>query len=124
MKSVVENLKHLLTSRAPVTPESRVNIITSRRAMGKALFESKHKGNVVGVCSPSLGEGMLLLGVEDFCAQFTEPVFIFNNYDVRGTLLRKKQVALSEIRSVCPFDSAYTSPVEQKHSFKQPVLIY
>jgi|GEM_PF-1301540 len=130
MKNIAENFKNLFetapsgTSGTERNVGMRINIITSRRGIGKTLFESKETGKVVGVYSPALGEGMLLLGVHDVDANHSDPLIIFENYDLNGIRLQRNAIPLNEIRSVCPFDSGYEDPFAKKQPAKQPVLVY
>jgi hypothetical protein len=111
MKNLLENFKVLFGRPDPSPHGLKVNLIRSKIAIRKALLECAQKDQVVGVYCPALSGGMLLVGVDDFSLDHSEPVIIFKNYEMNGISLSRTRVSLSEIRSICVFDSVYESPL-------------
>jgi hypothetical protein len=122
MKNILENLIDAFNSRKESDSPSvmRINIIKLKAEISNVILKARDVGNVVGVYSPALGEGMLLLGIEDVLTDRSEPVIVFKRYDLNGIVLQRTHIGLSEIRSVCPFNCKYENP----RSNKQPVLLY
>jgi hypothetical protein len=77
------------------------------------LMHSKTTGSLIGVYSSMLGEGMFLTRVENIFMESMHNVkiVVLNRYDMSGHILATTRVALSEIRTVCPFPQLYKNPV-------------
>jgi hypothetical protein len=115
MKNILGNVIRLFNTQT--APKSmRINILKSRKAISSALFSCKDTGKVIGIYSPALGEGMLLLGVDDVLTDHEEPVAIFKRYDLNGIVLPRTRIAVSEIRSACLFDCLYENPMLKKEA--------
>lgn len=108
MKQVLRRLAGLLGASDADHPG--INIIKSRKEILKAIHESKDSGNVLGVYCPSLGEGMLLIGVENISTYEGEVIVSLKRYDLNGILLHRNSISVTEIRSVCPFSTMYVNP--------------
>jgi hypothetical protein len=74
-------------------------------------------GKVIGIYCPALGEGMFLTGVDDILTVESEEIIVLKPYDMNGILLHRNTISITEIRSVCPFDSFYINPMikNEKH---------
>lgn len=114
MKNFLENLIEMLPSRTHARPG--LHIVKPRKSIQKILQDSVVSSNTVGIYCPALGEGMLLVGVEDVLTDSAEPVIVLKRYDLNGIMLQRTHVALSEIRSVCPFDTKYENPLLKKEA--------
>jgi len=115
---MLDNLKILFTAKGTSGP-TIINIVKSRRAIARAILKSKQTENVVGIYCPALGEGMLLVGIEDVLTDHREEVIILKKYDLNGILLERTHISISEIRSLCAFDSKYENPLFRK----EPALV-
>jgi hypothetical protein len=72
----------------------------------KLLLRSKNSGAVVGINCPSMGSGVFLTGVEDVVMDYEVIVFL-KPLDITGKLLEKDKIKLTEISSVCTFNTPY-----------------
>jgi hypothetical protein len=118
MKSLLENFKVLFGRPDPSAQGLKVNIIRSRISIRKALLECAQKNQIVGVFCPALNPGMLLVGIDDFSFSQSEPVIILKNFEMNGISLPRTTINLSEIRSICVFDSIYESPLVKSQGSK------
>ena len=121
MLKLFSDIAQSFGARAVQHPQ-KIDIIKSKNSIRTAMLECAKNGFVIGVYAPALADGMLLLGIDDFSFNSSEPVVLFKKYDMNGIELPRTQVALSEIRSVCPFDCPYESPAV-KTPPKHPVLV-
>jgi hypothetical protein len=53
---------------------------------------------------------MLLIGVEDLINLHKDVLLMMKPYDMNGVLLKRTQVKISEIKSICCFDTQYSAP--------------
>jgi hypothetical protein len=88
-----------------------LRIIRQRKTIRESLQESRLTGKVVGIYSAVLGEGMFLVCVDDIATLNEGEIITFKPYDMNGVLLVRNTIALTEIRSVCPFESFYIDPI-------------
>lgn len=115
MKNILDAFKNLLPANQ-AKPGTSINLITNKKAILKALRNSMETGRVIGIYSRLLGNGMLLVGVEDITNYKSEDVIILTRYDQSGLLLHSTRLLLSEIICVCPFESKYVDPIKEKKS--------
>ena len=94
-------------SAAEVIP---FDFVRTRKGILKELVISSMSGNVVGIYSRALGEGMFLAAVEKIESTAKDEVIILNRYDMSGHMLARTRVAIDEIHMVCPFNRVYTNP--------------
>jgi len=85
-------------------PELKFN--TGSNEIREILIHSKENGNVIGVCSPSLGSGIFITTVENLVEDY-ETIVYLKPYDVNGYKLEKNVLKLTEIVSACAFKSHY-----------------
>ena len=88
-----------------------LTFIKPRKAILKALEDSKERGNFIGVYSRVFGEGMFLTCVDDIERDGKGEVIVFATYDMSGHILSRTRVSIEEIKMVCPFNKAYVNPV-------------
>jgi hypothetical protein len=94
-----------------------LRIFKQRKAIREALVESRITGKVVGVYAHVLGEGMFLTCVEEITTRGKDDVVSLKPYDMNGVLLVRNELCLSEIKSVCPFESFYVNPLSLTKNF-------
>jgi hypothetical protein len=87
------------------------DFVKTKKGILKELVISNISGNVVGVYSRALGEGMFLAGVEKIESGGKEEIVVFNRHDMSGHLLARTRVAVDEIHMVCPFNRSYVNPL-------------
>jgi hypothetical protein len=115
MKNLFEKLKHEIFAHfdEPYQPNT-LQLIRQRTAIRKQLIESKTTGKVVGIYCPSAGSGMLLTCVDDIVTIDKQEVIIFKPFDMNGIMLNNHHIPLTEIKTVCPFESFYFNPAVKK----------
>jgi hypothetical protein len=124
MMNLVEKIKKSLSSQNKVeSPDSgSLNFVKNRKAILKELMLSRDTGNLIGVYSRVLGEGMFLTGVDNIEDDHGTEVIIFETYDMSGQILNRTRVSVDEIKMVCPFNSAYINPILKKPSIGMGAL--
>jgi hypothetical protein len=111
MKELLEKIKEgLFNLDANLEPTSAIRLIKARKIILKALQNALITQKVIGIYSPPLGEGMFLTGVESITTLGKEEIITLKPYDMNGIQLVRTDIAISEIRSACPFDSFYLNP--------------
>jgi hypothetical protein len=76
------------------------------------LRHSKDHGNVIGISSPFLGNGIFITAVDDVIENY-ETVVLLKPIDVNGGTLAKNILRLSEITSACSFRSRFDKVINQ-----------
>lgn len=70
----------------------------------RELMISKESGNLIGLLSPALGEGMFLILVLSIEPENSEGVIAFQRYDTKDSrILPAAKLRINEIKGVCPF---------------------
>lgn len=112
MRSIVEKFRTaLMPSGTKIsTADLELEFIKNRRSVYRELAASKEAGTVVGITSPALGDGMFITAVDDIYTTEAGAIVQLKPYDMSGHFLTRTQLSLSEIRSVCPFKTAYRNP--------------
>jgi hypothetical protein len=83
-----------------------LEFLTGRQAILEVLDHSQQHGNVIGICSPALGPGIFITTVDHVLNDY-ETIVYLKPYDVNGYKLEKSVLKLTEIISVCAFQSHY-----------------
>jgi hypothetical protein len=101
-----------ITKKASDNGKSALTFVKTNPEISELLIESQTTGTLIGVYSPMLGEGMFLTRVESICMENTQnkKIVVLNRYDMSGHILATTRVALSDIRTVCPFNQIYKNP--------------
>lgn len=89
----------------------------------RLLIHSKEYGNVVGLCSPTLGAGVFITAVENIVHNYEVTVQL-KPYDVNGVLLNTNILRLSDIKSACAFRSKYERVYHHQEAESQEALSY
>ena len=77
--------------------------VESKKSIMRELMISHDSGNVIGVISPVLGEGLFLVSITSIEPSGT---IVYRKYDVRDRrLLSAGTLKIEEIKAVCPFFS-------------------
>lgn len=97
--------------QSPTAEVIPFDFVRTKKGILKELVISSMSGNVVGIYSRALGEGMFLAAVEKIESTAKDEIIVFNRYDMSGHMLARTRVAIDEIHMVCPFSRAYTNPV-------------
>jgi hypothetical protein len=87
-----------------------LKIIKSKKVILQYLIDAKERDLAVGLYCPAIAEGMLLIGVEDLINLHKDVLLMMKPYDMNGVLLKRTQVKISEIKSICCFDTQYSAP--------------
>jgi hypothetical protein len=111
-KRMFDQLKQLFSSSTTSPPS--INVVKNRKEISRAVHKAMDSGSVLGIYCPAIAEGMLLVGIEDISHGGLEPILSLRPYDLNGILIQRNQIALSEIRSICVFDSIYENPILRK----------
>lgn len=120
MKDLVDVLRKTLMSSpdsAKGSGTSPMIFVKSRRGILKELRNSFETGNLLGVYSKALGEGMFLTGVSNIEDDTKEEVVTFETYDQSGEMLNRTRVSIEEIKMVCSFEKKYLNPILNKIQF-------
>jgi hypothetical protein len=115
MNKIKEGLFHSFEFNDYLPPA--LKIFKQRRAIREALAESRDTGKVIGIYSPVLGDGMFLTCVDEIYSQEKEEIVVLKPYDMNGVLLVRNTLSLSEIKSICPFESFYVNPLSLNKNF-------
>ena len=86
-----------------------MELVSEPGEMLNILAESKANGTAVGVSSLVLGNEIYVTAVEDIVIG-EDITIVLKNYDITGYMLETNKLKLGEIRSVCPFKSAFENP--------------
>lgn len=92
------------------TDGQQFDFINSQEGILHALTDSKINSSVIGIYSPSLGETMVVTGVENIVLTDSDTVIVLKKYDMSGQIFERHVLLLSEIISVCPFTSPIKNP--------------
>jgi hypothetical protein len=112
MKEILDKIKEsLFTSETEAEPLSSIRIVKARKIILRYLQSAMESQKAIGIYSKVLGEGMFITGVESILSEGKEEIVTLKPYDMSGILLARNQISISEIKSVCPFDSFYLNPV-------------
>lgn len=76
-----------------------------------ALLESKKHDTLIGIKSPSLGDGIFVTSVTDIVFHARETVIVLRNFDMTGEMLRTNILRLHHIEGIFPFMSKFENPV-------------
>jgi hypothetical protein len=100
----------ILDGLVTTIPVKDFNFLRNSEDILNALLHSKERGNVVGIIAPVLGNGLFLVAVDDIFLNDPEPLIKLKSYDITGFFLDKNVLNLSEIKSICSFQSIFHNP--------------
>lgn len=86
--------------------------VTDPQQILEVLSQSKSNGTAVALTSPVMGAGYFITAVQDiFLGEADGDVLIvLKPYDITGYIFPRNKLYLWEIKSVCPFKSAFENP--------------
>jgi hypothetical protein len=105
MNFFAQKLRKLLSasSAGPVRYHRPFDIVKTKNGIRRELQISMESGSLVGLFSPALSDGMLLVVVLRLESQGSAEAAILAKYDITGNLLSTNTLAMSEIKGICPF---------------------
>lgn len=107
MKNLAEQVRKLISgnTNTPIQSKSHpFDCVKTRKGILRELMISKESGNLIGLFSPALGEGMFLIVVQ--CIESRSPAeeIAFHKFDVRdGRTLSTGRLSVNDIKAICPF---------------------
>jgi hypothetical protein len=116
MKNFIEKIKELFSAPRRLHSDamnSTIQVIRSKKQILAKLAQSKESGNVIGIYSQGLGQGMFLTSIEDLFTVEKENIIVLKPYDLHGIYLQRTHLSLAEIDSVCPFNIVYANPIKK-----------
>ena len=107
MKILAEKLRTIISGSADNFIQKKsipFDCIKARKGIVRELLISKESGNLVGLISPSLGEGMFLVLVLSLETENAEEMVAFQKYEITdGRFQVTAKLSVNEIKGVCPF---------------------
>lgn len=107
MKILTESLRSIISGNADNSIQKKnhpFDCIKTRKGIVRELLISKESGNLVGLISPSLGEGMFLVSVLSLETENAEEMVAFQRYEITdGRFQDRSSLSVNEIKGVCPF---------------------
>src|SRR5687768_16642537 len=111
MKILAEKLRTIISGSADNTNQKKnhpFDCIKTRKGIVRELLISKESQNLVGLISPSLGEGMFLVTVLSLESENAEEMVAFQRYEITdGRFQVVTRLSVNEIKGVCPFVHNY-----------------
>lgn len=111
MKMVSERLRSIISGNSGTSIPKKnhpFDCIRSRKGIMRELMISKESGNLLGLISPSLGEGIFLILVEALDSENSEDVVVFQKYQITdGQFQLSRKLNINEIKGVCTFSYNY-----------------
>lgn len=89
------------------------DILKEKKQILREMEFSRNTGNLVGVYSKRIGEGMFLVGVQDIIRNEADDfTIVFHPFDMSGHPLVQPAISLREICMIVPFNNPYRKPNE------------
>ena len=111
MKILTERLRSIISGKSDTSIQKKnhpFDCIKTRRGIVRELMISKESGNLIGVISPSLGEGMFLILVRSLESENSEEMVAFQRYELTDRRFQvTARLTVNEIKGVCPFAHNY-----------------
>jgi hypothetical protein len=113
--NLVDSLKKTLSIGASnENGDSPMTFVKSKKGILKELIASRDSGNLIGIYSKVLGDGMFLVGVNNIETDTSAEIIVFETYEQSGMILNRTRVSIDEIKLVCPFAKRYLNPILNK----------
>ena len=107
MKILAEKLRTIISGSVDNSIQKKnvsFDCIKTRKGIVRELLISKESGNLVGLVSPALGEGLLLVLVLSLETENAEEMVVFQKYEITdGRFQVTAKLSVNEIKGVCPF---------------------
>jgi hypothetical protein len=105
MKFFMKKLRNLISrsSGRPLQHHQPFDIVKAKKGIIRELQLSMESGSLIGLFSPVLSDGMLLVTVLSIESKGGREMAILAKYDIAGTLLSTSNLAINEITGICPF---------------------
>lgn len=107
MKILTERLRAIISGDSHNSIQKknhRFDCIKTRKGIVRELLISKESRNLVGLISPSLGEGMFLVIVLSLESENAEEMVAFQRYEITDRRFHvTTRLSVNEIKGVCSF---------------------
>lgn len=113
MNFITKKIKSLIGpgTKGRTNDPTPLDFVKSRKSILRELIISKKSGNLIGIYSKALGEGMFLTGVEEIEPMSKDGIIVLNQNDISGKVLPRTRLDLDEIQMICPFNKPYRNPL-------------
>jgi hypothetical protein len=105
MNFFVQKLRNLMSgsSAGPLQHHQPFDIVKAKKGIIRELQLSMESRSLIGLFSPVLSDGMLLVTVLRMESRDAQQMAILAKYDIAGTRLSTSTLAINEITGICPF---------------------
>jgi hypothetical protein len=107
MKSLTQKIRHVVFGNKNPVIRRRghpFDYIKTKKGILRELIISQESGNLIGLISPALGEGMFFILVLSIERQNSEEMVVIQKCNVSdGRALSTMKLNLHEIEAACPF---------------------
>lgn len=107
MKHVTDKIRRIISGNANTMIKRKshpFDFIQTRKGILRELMISKESGDLIGLVSPALGEGIFLVLVVYIESQNAEEMISFQKYDVSdGRTSLTAKLPVRDIKGICPF---------------------
>lgn len=106
MKILTERIRSIITGNPDTSVQKKhpFDCIKTRKGIVRELIISKESRNLIGLISPSLGEGMFLILVLSLESENSEEIVAFQRYEITDARFHvTARLTVNEIKGVCPF---------------------
>lgn len=113
MKKIVEKVKKaipLLIEDYTAEDAGSFDFIQHKNEIMKELDFCRKRGNLVGVYSSKMGQGLFLVGVQEIIYGIKSEIIIFHPVDMGGYKLAMNAVPLEDIDKIVPFNNRFVMP--------------
>lgn len=111
MKILTERIRSIISGNSNTAIQTKnhpFDCIKTRKGILRELMISKESKNLIGLISPSLGEGMFLISVLTLESEDSAEVVAFQIYEITdGRFRASARLTVNEIKGVCPFAHNY-----------------
>lgn len=107
MKHVADRIRRIITRNANSITQRRrhsFDFVKTRKGVLRELMLSKSSGNLIGLISPVLGEGIFIVLVVDIDSHNAEEMISYRKYDVGDDRTSSTaRISIRDIKGVCLF---------------------
>ena len=114
MKIITERIRSIISgnSETILRKKHSFDCIRTRKDITRELMISKESKSLLGLISPSLGEGMFIVLVESVESNHSEQIVSFRRYEITERHFKEtERLTVNEIKGVCPFVHNYQVPL-------------
>jgi hypothetical protein len=107
MKVLTERIRSIISGNPDTSMRKKnhpFDCIKSRKGIARELMISKESRKLIGLISPSLGEGMFLILVLSLESENSEEMVAFQRYEITdGRFQVAARLRVNEIKGICTF---------------------